>query len=132
MSVLVDTSVWSQALRGQKAPNAEVVEELKTLILEGRVIMIGPIRQEILSGIRFREQFTKLSSRLASFPDEELVSSDFIDAAQACNRCLDSGVITGSIDILISVVSLRLGVKIFTTDKDFDHISSTIPIKLHS
>ena len=131
MRVLVDTSVWSLAFRRRESQTCCQVEELKSLILDGRALMIGPIRQEILSGIRFAEQFERLESHLLGFPDEPLESSDFVDAARCCNKCLDSGVQTGFTDILICAVSIRLGVSIFTTDVDFSHIGKALPITLH-
>lgn len=59
MSVIVDTAVWSLALR-RNSPNVAVVEPLQRLIADGRVMISGAIRQEILSGIRNSEQFERL------------------------------------------------------------------------
>jgi len=61
MMVLVDTSVWSVALRRQAgqltAGEGAVREELAELIREGRARLIGPVRQEVLSGIRTEAQY---------------------------------------------------------------------------
>ena len=57
MKIIVDTCIWSLALRRVKANDSEHVKELRQLIKEFRVQMIGPIRQEILSGIRSKKQF---------------------------------------------------------------------------
>src|SRR5208337_3484022 len=54
MNVLIDTSVWSLAFRRSRASSrreAQMVEELTELIQEGRALLFGPIRQELLSGI---------------------------------------------------------------------------------
>ncbi len=61
MKVLVDTCIWSLALRRNKQPstNMEVVE-FQELIEEVRVQLIGPIRQEILSGVKRKQQFSEL------------------------------------------------------------------------
>ena len=68
MSVIVDTSVWSLALRRNTASEGiRVVNILRDLITDGRVIMLGIIRQEILSGIRYPEQFTQLRNYLRAF-----------------------------------------------------------------
>jgi predicted nucleic acid-binding protein len=69
MKVLVDTSVWSLALRRGRQSASAPVQELRNLIFANRVQMIGPIRQEILSGIRDKNQFKELEARLSSFPD---------------------------------------------------------------
>jgi predicted nucleic acid-binding protein len=59
MRVLVDTSVWSEALRRRRKVESDVVREFRSLILEHRTDIIGPIRQEILSGLRDDAQFEK-------------------------------------------------------------------------
>ena len=52
MKVLVDTSVWSQVLRRGEPENEPRERELRELLREGRAVLMGPIRQELLSGIR--------------------------------------------------------------------------------
>ena len=51
MNVLVDTSVWSLALR-RTSPSGESVAILEALVEEGRAVLMGAIRQELLSGLR--------------------------------------------------------------------------------
>ena len=69
MKVIVDTSVWSLALRRGTESPSPAVQELRKLIKDHRTQMLGPIRQEILSGIRNDSQFKKLQRHLESFPD---------------------------------------------------------------
>ena len=64
MNVLVDTSVWSLALRRNKPRGTAEERELTELIREGRVAIIGPIRQELLSGVKTLAQFRTLRDRL--------------------------------------------------------------------
>ena len=78
MSVIVDTSVWSLALRRNTASKKiKVVNILRDLVTDGQVIMLGIIRQEILSGIRYPEQFIQLRNYLRAFPDLELIAEDY-------------------------------------------------------
>lgn len=49
MKVLVDTPVWSLALRRARPFPAGIVQEFAELVQEGRVVIIGPVRQELLS-----------------------------------------------------------------------------------
>lgn len=65
MNVIVDTSVWSLALR-RNIPDegTSIVNVLRDLIADGRVVLLGAIRQEMLSGIRYTEQFVKLRDYL--------------------------------------------------------------------
>ena len=78
MKVIVDTSVWSLALRRGKQDALVPVQELRNLIQDHRVQMIGPIRQEILSGIRSESQFKKLQNHLKSFPDLPILTEDYV------------------------------------------------------
>ena len=85
MNVLVDTSVWSLALRRKAKRNPEIVDELTELVREGRVVMTGPVRQELLSGIKADAQFRTLRERLRAFPDLE-VDHRKISVAQTKER----------------------------------------------
>ena len=51
MKVIVDTSVWSLALRRQQKNNS-IADKLRDFIGDGRVVLLGAVRQEILSGIK--------------------------------------------------------------------------------
>ena len=132
MNVLVDTSVWSLALRRRKVDEeSEIVRELRELIVEGSAVMIGPIRQELLSGIRSREQFDWLRKHLRAFPDLLLEMIDFERAAEQFTACRENGIQGSNTDFLICAVSERLELSIFTTDDDFTHFSEHLPIRLH-
>jgi predicted nucleic acid-binding protein len=132
MNVLVDTSVWSWVLRRKNRPvNAETAAELASLAHDGLVVMIGPIRQEILSGIREREQFERLRDHLRAFPDMELTSEDFEEAASLYNQCRENGIQGSGTDFLICAVAIKNDYSIFTTDEDFTHFAKVLPIVLH-
>ena len=77
MNVLVDTCIWSLALRRLTPQEVPQIHLLKELISEQRVVMIGAIRQEILSGIREQSQFDLLRDKMRSFPDFPLLQEDY-------------------------------------------------------
>jgi hypothetical protein len=129
MKVLVDTCVWSLALR-HKSPISEMTIKVKELIKDGRVVMIGPIRQELLSGISEISQFNKLKDKLSAFEDTPLASTHFVKAAEFCNICRKKGVQGSTIDFLICAVSYIENLAILTIDKDFDNYRKHLPIKL--
>lgn len=131
MNVIVDTSVWSLALRRAKRVDDKTAGELAELIQEGRVVMLGPVRQELLSGIKLEEQFELLRDHLRSFPDVELGQADYEDAADAFNRCRQKGIQGSNTDFLICAVALRRDLGIFTTDKDFDNYSKVLRLRLY-
>ena len=131
MMVLVDTSVWSLALRRRIVDTSQHVQELIKLINNMHVQMIGPIRQEILSGIRVESQFVAVRDQLRAFPDLLLTSDDFEYAAELFNIVRAKGIQGSNTDFLICAVSLRHSLPIFTTDNDFNLFAKHIPIKLH-
>lgn len=131
MNVLVDTSVWSLALRRKKVPDKIVVKELHELIKEFRVQIIGSIRQEILSGIRSKKYFDHVKDHLRSFPDLEVTTLDYERAAEFFNIARTKGIQGSNTDFLIGAVAERCKLAIFTTDDDFIHFQKHLPVKLH-
>lgn len=129
MKVIVDTSVWSQALRRQNADN-NVSTKLQNLILEGKVVMLGCIRQELLSGIKFEEQFQILRDQLRAFPDEVLHLEDYEMAARCFNRCRKKGVQGSNTDFLICATAMNRRFPIFTLDRDFALFQKVIEIEI--
>jgi predicted nucleic acid-binding protein len=118
--VLVDTSVWSLALRRKSAGLEDlIVKELEELIQEGRVRIIGPIRQEILCGLKDQKQFELLRTRLRAFPDIDLNEENFERAAEIFNLCRKAGIQGSNTDFLICAVAEQNDLAIFTTDQDF-------------
>jgi predicted nucleic acid-binding protein len=130
LKVLVDTSVWSLALRRQKqvAPEAK---ELARLIEEGLVVMIGPIRQELLSGISQLAQFVALRDDLGAYEDRPLSRIHFETAAEFSNRCRKQGIQGSHTDFLISAVACLEEMAVFTTDLDFGRYAKHLPLTLH-
>jgi predicted nucleic acid-binding protein len=130
MKVLVDTSVWSLALR-RRAPADASVEVLHRLITDGRAALVGPIRQEILSGIRGHEMFARLRDHLSAFPDEPIVTADYEQAAEFFNTCRGRGLQGSNTDFLLCAVSNRLRMPLLTRDQDFSRYAKVIPLDLY-
>lgn len=131
MRILVDTCVWSEALRRTTGEGSDVSRELQGLILEHRVEIIGPIRQELLSGLREDTQFERLEKHLEAFPDITLEAADHITAAKFFNKCRAKGIQGSNTDFLICAVAVRRELAIYTTDKDFQQFIKYLPIVLH-
>lgn len=135
MRVLVDTPIWSLALRRRPSdlnPNeVRLKDALAELIREGRVIMVGPVRQELLSGIRDESQFNRVRERLQPVHDLPIETSAYEDAARMSNLCSSRGVANTAVDMLICAVAVAAAVSILTIDRDFlMHYSKILPIKL--
>ena len=130
MKVLVDTSVWSLALRRAAGAGTRAPQQLAELIAGHRAQIIGPIRQELLSGIRDEQQFDNLAVHLSAFPDLPIVAEDYVVAAKFFNLCRKRGIQGSNTDFLICAVAIRNRMSIFTADDDFKHFAKVLPITL--
>jgi hypothetical protein len=134
MKVLVDTPIWSMALRRSGTLSKEdqfLVRELSDLLNDVKVAMIGPVRQELLSGISSPVQYNALKEKLQAFEDLPLPREYYEKAAEFYNICRSAGVQGSHIDFLICATAAEAGMQIFSTDKDFMLYSKHLPITLH-
>jgi predicted nucleic acid-binding protein len=132
--VLVDTPVWSLALRRRAVDLApkdrQLTQALYELVREGRVQLLGATRQEVLSGIREETQFLKIRNNLRAFEEVPLAVEDYESAAEINHKCRRMGITSSPIDMLICAASLRHRWAIFSTDLDFLHYAKVVPIEL--
>lgn len=131
MSVIVDTPVWSAALRraGTTSPEAS---ELSRLVRQGRAILVGPVRQELLSGVRLKEAYVSLRDHLRAFPELRLRARDYEVAAECFNRCRARGVQGSNTDFLLCAVALERSLAIYSTDRDFHGYARVLRVELHA
>jgi len=135
MSVLIDTPVWSLALR-RKGPQLnrterQLVQEWKALVWDGRARLAGIIRQEVLSGIRDPRDFERLREHLSAFDDVPAAAVDHECAARYFNACRAKGIAPTAFDMLICALAARHRLAIFTTDTDFVRYAKLLPITRH-
>jgi len=93
--------------------------------------MIGPIRQELLSGIRSDEQYQGLRDRLRAFPDLRLQTEDHELAARFFNECRSRGVQGSNTDFLICAIAARRDNVVFSTDRDFEAFEQILKVRRH-
>ena len=131
MKILIDTSIWSLALRRQSGVvNPESVM-LRTLIEQGEDIhLLGIVLQEVLQGIKNPKDFHILKDYLDAFPLIELTREDYVKAAELKNRLIKKGKQISTIDALIASASISYSCYLFTTDKDFENIAQHSSLKL--
>lgn len=108
------------------------VQILEQLILDQKVQMIGPIRQELLSGIKSEKQFETLKSYLSAFPDLPIKTQDYELAAEYFNINRKNGIQGSNTDFLICALSHHYEMPIFTQDKDFEQYAKYCPILLYN
>jgi predicted nucleic acid-binding protein len=133
--VLVDTPIWSLVFRRRtdrlSAADRQHVDEWTALIQQCRMLLVGPVRQEVLSGIRDGQPFDQLRLALRAFPDEALSVEDFEEAARVGNVCRAAGVAGSTVDYLLCGVALRRDAAIYTTDRDFGAYARHVSLRLH-
>ena len=147
MKIIIDTCIWSEALRKNKKnlkseennsisqekikAQEKIYKELKELIFENRIIMLGLIRQELLSGIKDEKMFELIKEKLKSFEDYKIETEDYEQAAKMFNVCRKHGIQGSNTDYLICSIAVRNNFGIFTTDDDFKNYEKYLPILLH-
>ena len=124
MKFLVDTSVWSEALRRKK----QSIKSENTFIFQlinndETIILTGIILQEILTGIKTNKQFQNIQSILRDFNFIEPGIEDYIFAAELKNILMTKGIHAGSIDFLIASIAIKNDLFLASFDHDFDNIS---------
>lgn len=127
-------TVYSLALRRRPEDLDQrqriLVGEWKRLVRGGEAALIGPVRQEILSGVRDQVQLARLRLYLSGHAYLEILISDYDRAAVFFNTCRSRGITGGDVDMLICAVAVRNGVPIFTTDFALD--AEHLPVRLHA
>jgi predicted nucleic acid-binding protein len=134
--VLVDATAWSLALRRRRTQlsdaEARVAAAVNRLVRDGDAAIIGPIRQEVLSGVRRPPgAFELLRDRLSDFPDIPLVTLDFERAAQMFNECAANEIAGSHYALLLCAVAERVQMDVLSTDRDFERYASTVGIRLY-
>ena len=133
MKFLIDTSVWSEALRRKNNTISSSETILARLINdENEIILTGIILQEILSSITNHKLFNEIKSILSEFPYIEASKEDYIFAAELRNISKSKGITAGSFDFLIASISIQNNLTLVTTDKDFSHIAKHCDLKLYN
>ena len=121
MTVLVDTSVWSLALRRDvPAANVPEVAALRGLLESGEgLFTTGIVLQELLQGFSGPREAAQIIDRFAALPLLRPDREDHIEAASLRNACRRAGVQVGTIDALLAQLCIRHKLTLLTTDKDF-------------
>ena len=124
--ILIDTNIWSTFLRRNDPEDQNLRDNLEMLLKENRISIIGPIRQEILTGIRDHSKFLILKEYLEAFEDEPITTETYENAAQIANDCMKRGIAISAIDAIIVSVVVTNGFEIYTKDKDFMRYKSVV------
>jgi predicted nucleic acid-binding protein len=131
MTLLVDTSVWSLALRRDvKAIEPEVHELKEALFGADVVVTTGLVLQELLQGFSGPKAQSQIVERFSALPLIQPDRHDHIGAAALRNACRQGGVQIGTIDALLAQLAIRHDLTLLTTDKDFTHAAKHCALRV--
>lgn len=131
MTVLVDTSVWSLALRRDAAQDIREVCELQRLVQEAEsIVTTGLVLQEQLQGFHGAKTAASIIERFQALPVLTPDRHDHIAAAEIRNTCRRAGVQIGTIDAVLIQLCVRYDLTLLSTDKDFFHAARHVRFSL--
>jgi hypothetical protein len=131
LSLFVDTSVWSLALRRDLPSSSMEVRALVRAIETGETILTtGLVLQELLQGFSGPKAREQILDRFSAIPLLAPDRDDHIGAAELRNRCRRVGIQIGTIDALLAELCIRHELTMLTTDKDFTHIAEHCALKV--
>jgi len=120
--LLVDTSVWSLALRRDVVASLPEVRYLQQALLGSQaVVTTGLVLQELLQGFSGPKARAQIIDRFSSLPLVQPDRQDHVDAASLRTTCRRGGVQIGTIDALLAQLCIRHHLTLLTTDQDFVH-----------
>jgi predicted nucleic acid-binding protein len=131
MTLLVDTSVWSLALRRDIEATEPEVQELKDALFGSNlVVTTGLVLQELLQGFSGAKAQAQIIERFAALPLLQPDRDDHIGAAVLRNACRQAGIQIGTIDALLAQLAIRHGLTLLSTDKDFTHAAKHCALRV--
>jgi hypothetical protein len=132
VTLFVDTSVWSLALRRDAVPAVGEVTALIEAMRSGETTLVttGLVLQELLQGFLGPKAQNQILDRFSAVPLLVPDRNDHVEAAQLKNRCRRSGVQIGTIDALLAQLCIRNDLTMLTCDYDFGRIADRSSLRL--
>jgi hypothetical protein len=133
LSLFVDTSVWSLALRRDAGQSTREVRALIRALQTGESIhSTGLVLQEILQGFSGPKQRTQILDRFSAIPLVVPTRDDHIEAAELRNHCRRAGIQVGTIDALLARLCIRHDLTMLSADNDFADMARHCSLKLRN
>ena len=131
MNILVDTSVWSLALRRDAPPDTKATQSLnRSLKRQDVLFSTGIILQELLQGFRGPKHRTSIIDYFSKLPMIVPNVTDHIDAAALQATCRRKGIQIGTIDALLAQLAIAHDLELLTTDHDFVMMARYVPLRI--
>lgn len=130
MSLFVDTSVWSLALRRDRPADVPEVGALERALAGGELVMTtGLVYQELLQGFHGPRDQEAIVARFGALPFLSPDRHDHFESAQLRNRARRRGLQVGTIDAILAQLCIRYELRLLTTDSDFARIAEHEPLE---
>ena len=131
MTLMVDTSVWSLALRRDSTVETKEVIALREA-LDGvdSVVTTGLVLQELLQGFSGPKAKETIIERFGALPLIQPDRQDHVAAAEVRNACRRNGVQIGTIDALLVQLCSRYEMTLLSSDQDFANAVQHVPFRL--
>jgi len=131
MTLFVDTSVWSHALRRDGDAGVAEVRALRDALDGGEeVVTTGLVLQELLQGFAGPRDRKQIIAHFGALPMLVPDRDDYIEAADLRNQCRRRGIQIGTIDALLARLCVAHGLTLLTTDNDFSRVAVHLPLKV--
>ncbi|MBM3947918.1 MAG: PIN domain-containing protein [SAR202 cluster bacterium] len=124
--VVVDTSVWVQALRA--ADSLEKIE-VDSLLAKESLVMVGPVMAELLQGARSTNEFEDLRDEWAALPYVAESRQTWVMSGALAYQMRQRGLTLGLLDLLIAAIAIEHDHEVYTLD---DHIRQVPGLRLYS
>jgi predicted nucleic acid-binding protein len=133
LTLFVDTSVWSLALRRDAPPQVAAMRALTRAIEAGETLLTtGLVLQELLQGFSGPKARAQILDQFSAVPLLVPDREDHVRAADLRNTCRRAGIQVGTIDVLLAQLCIRHGLTMLSTDNDFKRIGGHCALKLWS
>jgi predicted nucleic acid-binding protein len=133
LSLFVDTSVWSLALRRDAPSDAPEPRELRRALTAGETLFTtGLVLQELLQGFSGARARDAIIERFAALPLVMPDRRDHVEAAELRNACRRAGIQVQTIDALLAQLCIRHDLTMLTTDEDFRQLARVHPLAVWS
>lgn len=127
--VLVDSSVWIEALR--RNGNLHVKVALESLLDAYEAQWCSPVRLEVMGGAR-RQDRAQLERHFSVISYRACNELDWNHAVSLGWKIRDEGITIPWFDVMIASLALTDGVRLYTVDKHFEKIATITGLQLYT
>jgi len=131
MRILIDTSVWSLALRRGGPADHSAVAKLRSFLDSGEdLFLTGLILQEVLQAFRDDKVVARVAEHLEPFPLLPIEVDTCRFAADLFRKCRHRGLGASTVDCHIAASAIENDCHLLTTDRDFERLTQIGPLQL--